>query len=158
MTATITITRDQLAYVLLNLGLATTGTGRTDEVFAALRAKAAADAAADAWDRVPATGDTRALFGLAEKAQLHPRHDLTQVRSRGRYGIVLDGEGADALFSVIDVSAAPASRSAPTSCRTAATSGSSPALWSPRRRWRPRRCSHWPSCLQAPPTVNHPYP
>ena len=90
MTATVTITRDQLAYVLLNLGLATTGTGRTDEVFAALRAKAAADAAADAWDRVPATGDTRALFGLAEKAQLHPRHDLTQVRSRCRYGIVLD--------------------------------------------------------------------
>ena len=101
MTATVTITRDQLAYVLLNLGLATTGTGRTDEVFVALRAKAAADA----WDRVPATGDTRALFGLAEKAQLHPRHDLTQVRSRGRYGIVLDGEGADALFGVIYVSA-----------------------------------------------------
>ena len=72
MTATITITRDQLAYVLLNLGLATTGTGRTDEVFAALRAKAAADAAADAWDRVPATGDTRALFDLAEQARLHP--------------------------------------------------------------------------------------
>jgi len=103
MTATVTITRDQLAYVLLNLGLATTGTGRTDEVFAALRAKAAA--AADAWDRVPATGDTRALFGLAEQARLHPRHDLTQVRSRGRYGIVLDGEGTDALFGVIYVSA-----------------------------------------------------
>jgi hypothetical protein len=50
MAATITITRDQLAYVLLNLGLALTGTGRTDEVFAALRAKAAA---ADAWDRCP---------------------------------------------------------------------------------------------------------
>ena len=44
-------------------------------------------------------------FGLAEKAQLHPRHDLPQVRSRGRYGIVLDGEGADALFGVIYVSA-----------------------------------------------------
>jgi hypothetical protein len=44
MTATITITRDQLAYVLLNLDLTTTGTGRADEVFAALRAKAAADA------------------------------------------------------------------------------------------------------------------
>jgi hypothetical protein len=54
---------------------------------------------------VPATGDTRALFGLAEKARLHPRHDLTQVRSRGRYGIVLDGEGTDALFGVIYVSA-----------------------------------------------------
>ena len=103
MTATVTITRDQLAYVLLNLGLATTGTGRADEMFAALRAKAAADAAA--WDRVPATGDTRALFDLAEKARLHPRHDLTQVRSRGRYGIVLDGDGADALFGVIYVSA-----------------------------------------------------
>jgi hypothetical protein len=36
MTATVTITRDRLAYVLLNLGLATTGTGRIDEVFAAL--------------------------------------------------------------------------------------------------------------------------
>ena len=104
MSATVTVTRDQLAYVLLNLGMATTGTGRTDEVFAALRAKATADAAADAWDRVPATGDTRALFGLAEKAQLHPRHDLTQVRSRGRYGIVLDGEGTDAPFGVIYVS------------------------------------------------------
>jgi hypothetical protein len=101
MTATVTITRDQLAYVLLNLGLATTGTGRTDEVFAALRAKAAADA----WHRVPATSDTRALFDLAEQAQLHPRHDLTQVRLRGRYGIVLDGDGADALFGVIYVSA-----------------------------------------------------
>ena len=101
MTATVTITRDQLAYVLLNLGLATTGTGRTDEVFAALRAKAAADA----WHRVPATDGTRALFDLAEQAQLHPRHDLTQVRSRSRYGIVLDGEGADALFGVIYVSA-----------------------------------------------------
>ena len=105
MTATITITRDQLAYVLLNLGLATTGTGRTDEVFAALRAKAAADAAADAWNRVPATSDTRGLFDLAGQARLHPRHDLTQVRSRGRYGIVLDGDGADALFGVIYVSA-----------------------------------------------------
>ena len=98
MTAAVTITRDQLAYVLLNLGLATTGTGRTDEVFAALRAKAAADATADA-------DDTRALFDLAEQARLHPRHDLTQVRSRGRYGIVLDGEGTDALFGVIYVSA-----------------------------------------------------
>ena len=48
MTA-VTITRDQLAYVLLNLGLALPGTGRTDEVFAALRAKAAADAAAVAF-------------------------------------------------------------------------------------------------------------
>jgi hypothetical protein len=105
MTATVTITRDQLAYVLLNLGLATTGTGLTDEVFAALRVKTAADAAADAWHRVPATEDTRALFDLAEKAQLHPRHDLTQVRSRGRYGIVLDGDGADALFGVVYVSA-----------------------------------------------------
>jgi hypothetical protein len=103
MTATVTIMRDQLAYVLLNLGLATTGTGRAHEVFAALRAKAAA--AADTWDRVPATGDTRALFDLAEQARLHPRHDLTQVRSRGRYGIVLDGRGADALFGVIYVSA-----------------------------------------------------
>jgi hypothetical protein len=105
MTATVTITRDQLAYVLLNLGLALPGTGRTDEVFAALRAKTAADAAADAWARVPATADTRALFDLTEQARLHPRHDLTQVRSRGRYGIVLDGEGADALFGVIYVSA-----------------------------------------------------
>jgi hypothetical protein len=105
MTATVTITREQLAYVLLNSGLATTGTGRTDEVFAALRAKADADAAAAAWDRVPATGDTRALFSLAEQARLHPKHDLTQVRSRCRYGIVLDGEGADALFGVIYVSA-----------------------------------------------------
>ena len=106
MTATVTITRDQLAYVLLNLGLATTGTGRTDEVFAALRAKANADVAADAWNRVPATDDTRGLFDLAEQARLHPRHDLTQVRSRGRYGIVLDGDGdgADALFGVIYVS------------------------------------------------------
>ena len=48
MTA-VTITHDQLAYVLLNLGLATTGTGRTDELFAALRAKANADA----WNRIP---------------------------------------------------------------------------------------------------------
>jgi hypothetical protein len=54
---------------------------------------------------VPATGDTRGLFDLAEQARLHPRHDLTQVRSRGRYGIVLDGEGANALFGVIYVSA-----------------------------------------------------
>ena len=69
MTATITITRDQLAYVLLNLGLATTATGRTDEVFAALRAKAAADAAADAWDRVPATGDTGALGSVQEEGK-----------------------------------------------------------------------------------------
>jgi hypothetical protein len=105
MTATVTITRDQLAYVLLNLGMVTTGTGRTDEVFTALRAKADADAASDAWNRVPATGDTRALFDLAEKAHLHPRHDLTQVSSRGRYGIVLDGKGTDALFGVIYVSA-----------------------------------------------------
>jgi hypothetical protein len=105
MTDTVTITRAQLAYVLLSSGLATTGTGRTDEVFAALRAKADADAAAAAWDRVPATTDTRALFGLAEKARLCPRHDLTEVRSRGRYGIVLDGEGVDALFGVIYVSA-----------------------------------------------------
>ena len=101
MTATVTITRDQLAHVLLNSGLATTGTGRADEVFAALRAKADADAAIDAWRRVPATGDTRALFSLAEQARLHPKHDLAQVRSRGRYGIVLDGEGTDALFGVI---------------------------------------------------------
>jgi hypothetical protein len=42
MATTVTITRDQLAYVLLNLGLA--ATGRADEVFAALRAKADADA------------------------------------------------------------------------------------------------------------------
>jgi hypothetical protein len=105
MIATVTITRDQLAYVLLNSGLATTGAGRTDEVFAALCAKAEADAAAAAWDRVPATSDTRALFSLAEQARLHPRHDLAQVRSRGRYGIVLDGEGTDALFGVIYVSA-----------------------------------------------------
>jgi hypothetical protein len=123
MTATVTITRDQYAYVLLNLGLATTATGRTDEVFAALRTKAAADA----WDRVPATGDTRALFDLAEKARLHPRHDLTQVRSRSRYGIVLDGEGTDTLFGVTTYPPAPASRSAPTACKAAATSGSSPA-------------------------------
>ena len=102
---TVAITRDQLAYVLLNLGLATNGTVRTDEVFAALRAKADADAAAGAWDQVPATDDTRALFDLAEQAQLHPRHDLTQARSRGRYGILLDGKGADALFGVIYVSA-----------------------------------------------------
>jgi len=116
MTATVTISRDQLAYVLLNLGLATPG--RADEVFAALRAKA--DAAADAWNRVPATGGTSALFGLAEQARLHPRHDLTQVRSRGRYGIVLDGDGTDALFGVIYVSARPANRNALTSCKTAA--------------------------------------
>jgi hypothetical protein len=105
MAATVTVTRDQLAYVLLNSGLATTGTSCTDEVFAALRAKADADAAAAAWNQVPATGDTRALFSLAEQARLHPKHDLTQVRSRGRYSIVLDGEGADALFGVIYVSA-----------------------------------------------------
>ena len=54
---------------------------------------------------MPAAEDTRALFSLAEKARLHPRHDLTQVRSRGRSGIVLDGDGAGALFGVIYVSA-----------------------------------------------------
>jgi hypothetical protein len=36
MAATVTIARDQLAYVLLNLGLA--AAGRADEVFAGLRA------------------------------------------------------------------------------------------------------------------------
>lgn len=49
--------------------------------------------AAAAWERVPATSDTRTLFSLTEQARLHPRHDLTQVRSRNRYGIVSDGEG-----------------------------------------------------------------
>jgi hypothetical protein len=33
------MTRESLTYVLLNLGVATAGTGRTGEVFAALRAK-----------------------------------------------------------------------------------------------------------------------
>jgi hypothetical protein len=97
-------------------------------VFTALRAKAGADAAADAWDRVPATDDTRALFGLAQKARLHPKHDLTQVSSRGRYGIVLDGEGADALFS--GMASTPGSRHSNSLSKLVGRTGFEPVTFS----------------------------
>jgi asparagine synthetase B (glutamine-hydrolysing) len=113
-------------------------------VFTALRAKADADA----WDRVPATDATRALFGLAEKARLHPRHDLTQVRSRGRYGIVLDGEGADALFG--GMAPTPCSRHSNSLSKLVGRTGFEPVTFSVSRKefltrclpCRAMRCAH----------------